>query len=161
MIAASWTIFPCGSWILWSWHAVSRMQGLQYLWLSCSASCVIFVAQPGIEPSSPALQGGFLATGPPEKSLFTSFMRDISWGNVSLQPTYKIALPVCLAAAISNKEADLAASFEWAKLIHFMEDFRQERAFWTAVPEILEKAYFQIIACFTEFNAICTNDVHR
>ena len=160
MIAASWKIFPCGTWILWSWHAVSGMQGLQYLWLSCSVACVILAAQPGIEPSSPALQGEFIATGPPEKSLFTSFMMDISWANVSLQPTHKIALPVCLAAAISNKEADLAASFEWAKLIHFMEDLGQKRAFWTAVPEILEKAYFQIIACFTEFNAMCTNDVH-
>ena len=27
----------------------------------------ILVTQPGIEPTSPALEGGFLTTGPPEK----------------------------------------------------------------------------------------------
>ena len=33
--------------------------------LSCSAACGILVRGPGIEPMSPALQGGFLTTGPP------------------------------------------------------------------------------------------------
>ena len=33
--------------------------------LSCSAACGILVPGPGIEPMSPALQGGFLTTGPP------------------------------------------------------------------------------------------------
>ena len=36
--------------------------------LSCSAACGILVPQPGIEPASPGLQGGFLTTGPPGKS---------------------------------------------------------------------------------------------
>ena len=40
--------------------------------LRCSAARGIFISQPGIEPTSPALQGGFLTTGPPEKPLFTS-----------------------------------------------------------------------------------------
>ena len=31
--------------------------------LSCSATCGILVSQPGIEPASPALEGGFLTTG--------------------------------------------------------------------------------------------------
>ena len=35
--------------------------------LRCSVACGILVPWPGIEPSSPALQGGFL-TGPPGKS---------------------------------------------------------------------------------------------
>lgn len=70
-------------------------------------------------------------------------MMDMLWGNVSLcQSIYRITLPVCLAAAILNKEADLAAGFVRAKLIYFMEDFNQKRAFRAAVPEILEKAYF-------------------
>ena len=30
----------------------------------------------GIEPASPALQGGFLTTGPPEKCLETLFKKD-------------------------------------------------------------------------------------
>ena len=35
--------------------------------LSCSMVCGILVPQPGIEPKSPALQGGFLTTEPPGK----------------------------------------------------------------------------------------------
>ena len=35
--------------------------------LSCSAACGILVPQSGIEPVFPALQGGFLTTGPPGK----------------------------------------------------------------------------------------------
>ena len=36
--------------------------------LSCATACGILVPQPGIEPMSPALAGGFLTTGPPGKS---------------------------------------------------------------------------------------------
>ena len=32
----------------------------------CSMACGILVPKPGIEPASPALQGGFLTTGPQE-----------------------------------------------------------------------------------------------
>ena len=35
--------------------------------LGCSMACGILVPQPGIEPKSPALQGGFLTTEPPDK----------------------------------------------------------------------------------------------
>ena len=38
--------------------------------LSCPVACGILVPQPGIEPASPALEGGFLTTRPPGKSLF-------------------------------------------------------------------------------------------
>ena len=37
--------------------------------LSCSTACEILVPGPGIEPMSPALQGGFVTTGLPGKSL--------------------------------------------------------------------------------------------
>ena len=37
--------------------------------LSCFAACGILVSRPGMEPASPALQGRFLTTGPPGKSL--------------------------------------------------------------------------------------------
>ena len=37
--------------------------------LSRSTECRVLVPRPGIEPTSPALQGGFLTTGPPGKSL--------------------------------------------------------------------------------------------
>ena len=36
--------------------------------LSCPATAGIIVPRPGIEPESPALEGGFLTTGPPGKS---------------------------------------------------------------------------------------------
>ena len=36
--------------------------------LSCSTAYGILVPQPGIEPTFPGLQGGFLTTGPPGKS---------------------------------------------------------------------------------------------
>ena len=35
------------------------------LWLSCPMACGILVPWPGITPTSPALQGGFLTPGPP------------------------------------------------------------------------------------------------
>ena len=36
--------------------------------LSCPAACGILVPRPGIEPTSPTLEGGFLTTGSPGKS---------------------------------------------------------------------------------------------
>ena len=36
--------------------------------LSCPTACGILVPRPGIEPTSPALEGGLLATGPRGKS---------------------------------------------------------------------------------------------
>ena len=39
--------------------------------LSCIVACRILVLQPGIEPTSSALQGRFLTTGPPGKSPFS------------------------------------------------------------------------------------------
>ena len=41
---------------------------------SCSAACGILVPQPGIELLSPALQGEFLTTGSPGKSLYSSIL---------------------------------------------------------------------------------------
>ena len=37
--------------------------------LSCPVACGILVPGPGIEPVSPALEGRFLTTGPPGKSV--------------------------------------------------------------------------------------------
>ena len=37
--------------------------------LSCPVACGILVPRPGIEPLSPSLEGGFLTSGPPGKSL--------------------------------------------------------------------------------------------
>ena len=40
---------------------------------SCGVPCGILVPRPGIEPTSPALEGGFLITGAPGKSLSSLF----------------------------------------------------------------------------------------
>ena len=42
------------------------------LFSSYLAACRILVPRPGIEPTSPALEGGFLTTGPPGKSPLTA-----------------------------------------------------------------------------------------
>ena len=61
-------LFVCFYWLCWVFTAVWRL----------SSSCVsppyppawgIIVPQPGMEPTSPALEGRFLTTGPPGKSL--------------------------------------------------------------------------------------------
>ena len=41
---------------------------LRTLRLSCFTACGILAPRPGIEPTTPALQGQFLTTGPPGKS---------------------------------------------------------------------------------------------
>ena len=43
--------------------------------LSSHAAHGILVHWPGIEPTSPALEGGFLTTGPPRKSLLIFFLK--------------------------------------------------------------------------------------
>ena len=57
VLVAACGIFCCGAWTLQLWHAG----------FSCSVACKILVLQLGIELVSPALQGGFLTTGPPGK----------------------------------------------------------------------------------------------
>ena len=42
--------------------------------LSCPVACGILAPRPGVEPASPALEGGFLTTGLPGKSLTSSFL---------------------------------------------------------------------------------------
>ena len=56
VLAAEHRIFCCGEWVS------SVVPGL-----GCPVACGILVSQPGIKPASPALEGGFLTTGPPGK----------------------------------------------------------------------------------------------
>ena len=48
--------------------AVPGLYPVTVLGLSCPMACGILVPPSGIESVSPALQGGFLTTGPPGKS---------------------------------------------------------------------------------------------
>ena len=59
---------PCALWLsrgLWG----AQASAVAVLCLRCSAACGILVPWQGIKPTSPALQGEFLTTGPPRKSL--------------------------------------------------------------------------------------------
>ena len=58
----------CGTWALSLRHMSS---GVVARGLSCPAACGILVPWPGIEPASPALEGGFFTTGPRGKSLLS------------------------------------------------------------------------------------------
>ena len=65
----------CGTRVLLQWQASFSLVVLPGL--SCLSACGILVPSPGIEPLSPALQGGFLTTGPPvdhQKSLLLCFL---------------------------------------------------------------------------------------
>ena len=62
------------------WHVGSIVAAHR---LSCSVARGILVPHPGIEPMSHALQGRFLTTGPPGKSLF-SFHKNLNF--VKLKP---------------------------------------------------------------------------
>ena len=60
----------------------SRAHGLSscnLLGLCCSEACEILVSQPEIKLISPALEGGFLTTGPPGKS----FKYILEWGKTN------------------------------------------------------------------------------
>ena len=50
--------------------------------LSCPAACGFLALRRGIEPMSPALQGGFLTTRPPGKS--QSFLKEYLLLNVNI-----------------------------------------------------------------------------
>ena len=48
-------------------HLSSQHVGSSF-WFSCPAACGSLVPRPGIKPTCPALEGGFLTTGPSGKS---------------------------------------------------------------------------------------------
>ena len=61
----------CSIWDPLLWHKGFSL--VVALGLSCPVACGILVPQPGIEPESPALEGGFLTTRPPGKSIVKVF----------------------------------------------------------------------------------------
>ena len=73
---ASCGIFHCGArtQLLWCEGSVVVACGP-----SCSIACGILVPQPGIKPESPALQGGFLTTGPQGSPLTVCLLSCLSY----------------------------------------------------------------------------------
>ena len=62
-VVAARGLCSCGMWAPERVGSVVAACGLR-----CPAACGILVPRPGIEPTSPVLEGGFLTTGPPGKS---------------------------------------------------------------------------------------------
>ena len=63
-----------GSWMWYTRFFLCPVGSLDVVsGLNCPTACGILVPQPGIEPTSPTLQGGFLTTGPPGKFLSQLF----------------------------------------------------------------------------------------
>ena len=74
--------FVCLIWLHWVLVAACGIFSLGHMGslvvvhrFSCSMVCGIVVPQPGIKPTSPALQGGFLTTGPQRKSQQSNVLR--------------------------------------------------------------------------------------
>ena len=63
-IAVRGLLSSCGAWAAERMGSVVAAHGL-----SCPAACGLLVSRPGIKCTSPALEGRFLTTGPPGKSL--------------------------------------------------------------------------------------------
>ena len=62
--------------------------------LSCPTACGILVPRPGIEPASPALEGGFFTTGPPGNSRTLLFKKkNLTYGQFHLQ-SQELFLPL-------------------------------------------------------------------
>ena len=74
-LQSTWALF-CGTRALSLRHASSVVVACG---LCCPLACGILVPQPGIEPRSPALEGGFFTTGPPGKSVKVLFEYQLKW----------------------------------------------------------------------------------
>ena len=81
--------------------------------LSCSTACGILVPSPEIKPTSPALEGRFLTTGPPGKSP-TSLLIDLCWSNLALRRRQWYPTPVLLPGK-SHGWRSLAGCSPWGR----------------------------------------------
>ena len=83
--------------------------------LSCPAACGVLVPWPGIEPASPALEGGFFTTGPPGKShpfCFKGFIPQIRKSRQRFWYLLNISLPIStLRNWVINYRVDLWMHF--------------------------------------------------
>ena len=68
-------------WLHWVLVVANGFIGCLRAWgLRCPEACGILIPRPGMEPVSPALEGGALTTGPPEKSPRAPSLHDSTEG---------------------------------------------------------------------------------
>ena len=82
--------------------------------LSCPTACGILIPQPGIKPMSPALEGGFLTTGPPGKSPSGCFKI------FSLSMIFSNLIKICLDGFFCLFVYVIVCSF-WLGFVEFLE----------------------------------------
>ena len=75
-------------WVSFFYLWLGGWEGLLLLWSHCPETCGILVPGPGIKPTSPALKGGFLTTGPPAKHQLA-----IHFANIFLELARNISSP--------------------------------------------------------------------
>ena len=99
--AAAHAFSSCGTWDPSAQPPVVAVNRLSF-----STECGVLLLRPGIEPTSPALQGGFLTTGPPGKSPKPRFVCVGSRNSLhGFQPLYiplnmgKLLLTSCLPSS--------------------------------------------------------------
>ena len=81
----------CGVWALCCFsQVVTRGLSSCSTWFTCSRACGILVPWPRIKPMSPALEGEFLPTGPPGRSLNIFYNKCVlPERNVKREATFK------------------------------------------------------------------------
>ena len=111
VVACGFSLSSCGAQA--PGHMGSVVCGMQSLYLrrtssvvvahglSCPVACGILIPWPGIEPTSPALQGRLFITGPPGKSL-----------HVVLISTYKLRI-LCLLRELTSSLLYSPALYSW------------------------------------------------
>ena len=120
VLVVSCGIFLCGTQASEGAGSVVAVLGL-----SCSRTCGILVPQLGFKPTSPALQGRFLTTGPPGKSLVGCFR----WGS-----------GVCLNQVWQDTQTWMWLS--WRKKLFILNDPKKQeeclpcRAIWGSTSQL-------------------------
>ena len=77
-----WVVHPSPQSVFWGWWGLRcsmRASLVPVHGLGCPAACWILVPEPGIEPTSPALDDGFLTTGTPQSVFIT-----LQWNPISV-----------------------------------------------------------------------------
>ena len=111
---------------------------------SCPEVCGILVPQPGIKPMSPALEGGFLTIGPPEKSWgwvmlkAGSARRGRKWGK-SIPYSTLSSFPCCEIGVITRVEVISDSEISRYKDATFIGGHMNAGSIWSPISRMLKE----------------------